>query len=285
MLFLLLASIIWAFSFGLIGRTLALNGVPSDILACARLLLAACVFLPFLRRLPLRQVGILLLIGGVQFGLMYLGYNESFVYLQPHEVALLTVFTPIYVTWLEDLRMRRISWLALLAALQAALGAALILWPKQGFSAPWMGFLLIQLSNFCFAVGQLAYRVWARGTDRPADHEVMGWLYLGGVLATLPFAASTVFEQGMVVLSLHQWFAVVYLGVIASGVGFFLWNAGARRSSTGSLAVMNNLKIPLAAVVTLVFFGGEVEWVHLVSGGLLFMTATWLSQRASLAIS
>ena len=44
---------------------------------------------------------------------------------------------------------------------------------------------------------------------------------------------------------------LVYLGIVASGIGFFLWNAGARRSAPGVLAVGNNLKIPLAAAVFL----------------------------------
>ena len=276
MLFLFIASIIWAFSFGLIGRTL--DGVPAAFLASARLSLAMCVFLPFLRRLPVRQVLALLLLGGVQFGLMYLCYNESFVYLQPHEVALFTVFTPVYVTLLSDAQSRRVSWNALLAALLATVGAGVVLWQRGDFVSPWRGFLLVQASNLCFALGQLAYRAWARGPGRPDDRAVMGWLYLGGILATLPWALAA--PRGMVALSGWQMAAVVYLGVVASGVGFFLWNAGARRTSTGALAVLNNLKIPLAAVVSLLVFGGKANPGHLLIGGLLFVAATWISQRA-----
>ena len=57
--------------------------------------------------MPARQTLLLLLIGAVQFGLMYICYNESFVYLQAHEVALCTVFTPVYVLLLHDARHRR----------------------------------------------------------------------------------------------------------------------------------------------------------------------------------
>jgi len=277
MLLLLLASLIWAFSFGLIGRTL--DGVPGSFLACARLALAACVFLPFLRRVPMRHVLVLLLIGAVQFGLMYLCYNESFVYLQPHEVALFTVFTPIYVTLLHDARIRRMAGNALLAALLAVAGAGAVLWQRGFFFAPWCGFLLVQGANLCFALGQLAYREWARKPDRPDDRAAMGWLFLGGMLATLPWAATTV-PRGAVVLSWWQIAAVVYLGVIASGVGFFFWNAGARRTRPGMLAVCNNLKIPLAAVVSLLVFGGKAAPVHLLAGGVLFVAATWICQRS-----
>ena len=276
MLWLLTASFIWAFSFGLIDQTL--DGVPGPFLACARLALAACVFLPFLRRLPVRQTLLLLLIGAVQFGLMYICYNESFVYLQAHEVALFTVFTPVYVLLLYDARYGRISWRALLAAVLAVAGAGVVLWRGGDHAASWRGFLLVQGSNLCFALGQLAYRAWARGKDRPDDGAVMGWLYLGGMLATLPWAMAAV--PGAVTLSGRQIAAVVYLGLVASGLGFFLWNAGARRTSAGTLAVFNNLKIPLAAVVSLLVFGGHANAVLLFVGGVLFVAATWLCHRA-----
>jgi len=272
MLHLLLASVIWAFSFGLIGTTL--DGVPAPFLACARLTLAACVFLPFLRRIPARQTAVLLCIGAVQFGLMYVCLNASFVYLQAHEVALFTVFTPIYVLLLHDAQQRRVSGRALLAALLAVAGAGIVRGQGWNLSASGRGFLLVQGANLCFAAGQLAYRAWARGKDRPNDVAVMGWLYLGGMLATLPWAMTA---MPAVALTGWQMAAVAYLGVIASGLGFFLWNAGARRTSASVLAVFNNLKIPLTVVVSLLVFGGKANLPLLILGGLLFVLATWLT--------
>ena len=272
MLLLLMASFIWAFSFGLIDTTL--DGVSGTFLACARMALATCVFLPFLRRMPLRQMLLLLLIGAVQFGLMYVCYNESFVYLQAHEVALFTVFTPIYVLLLHDAQQRRVSGRALLAALLAVAGAGIVRGQGWNLSASGRGFLLVQGANLCFAAGQLAYRAWARGKDRPNDVAVMGWLYLGGMLATLPWAMTA---MPAVALTGWQMAAVAYLGVIASGLGFFLWNAGARRTSASVLAVFNNLKIPLTVVVSLLVFGGKANLPLLILGGLLFVLATWLT--------
>ena len=44
---------------------------------------------------------------------------------------------------------------------------------------------------------------------------------------------------------------VLYLGLVPSGLAFNLWNLGATRVRAGILAVMNNLKIPLAVGVAL----------------------------------
>lgn len=243
-----------------------------------RLALATCVFVPFLRRVPARHLLRLLLIGGIQFGAMYICYNGSFVYLQSYEVALFTVFTPVYVTLLHDAQQRKLSWHALWATLLATVGAAVVLWPRGSILSSVCGFLLVQGANVCFAVGQLAYRAWAREADRPDDCAVMGWLFLGGMLVTLPYSMLAV-PAWSVALTKWQMAAIVYLGVMASGVGFFLWNAGARRTSAAVLAVCNNLKIPLAAVVSLLVFGGKADPMPLLVGVVLFAAATWIVSR------
>jgi drug/metabolite transporter (DMT)-like permease len=53
---------------------------------------------------------------------------------------------------------------------------------------------------------------------------------------------------------------LLYLGVVASGVCFWLWNAGARRvRHAGTLAVMNNVKIPLGMAISLLLFGEHAD--------------------------
>ena len=52
MIYLALVSLIWAFSFGLIGSTL--SGVDSLLVATLRLSIASVIFLPFLR---IKEIG------------------------------------------------------------------------------------------------------------------------------------------------------------------------------------------------------------------------------------
>jgi drug/metabolite transporter (DMT)-like permease len=67
--------------------------------------------------------------------------------------------------------------------------------------------------------------------------------------------------------------------VIASGVGFFLWNYGARRVNAGTLAVFNNLKVPLAVAVSLIFFGESADPLRLALGGGIVLAALFLNER------
>ena len=271
MCFLLIATVIWSFSLGLIGNHLA--GLPPAWLAATRLLVAAAVFLPFAQRVPLRTGAALFGIGMVQFGIMSLAYMSSFRYLKSHEVALFTVMTPVYVVLFNDLFTRKFHAVNLLAAILSVCGATAILWKGVSSAAPLIGFLLVELSNLCFALGQLLYRELLKSNTSPAaDRRLFFWLYLGGLAALLPLGLHDAFTLSPRP-SLHQWAVILYLGTLVSGVSYFLWNTGARRVAAGTLAVMNNFKLPLSVAVSLLIFGETTRVPNLLAGGLLIVAA------------
>lgn len=281
MIYLLIVALLWAPSFGLVGHRL--DGVDPTFVAAARNVLALLVFLPFVRTrgLSLRQLLLLSAIGAVQFGLMYVLYINSFRWLKSAEVALFTIFTPLLVTLFDGAIARRLTWLFVAASLLAVIGGGVIQWAELDRDGLLKGFLLMQASNACFAAGQIAYRRIAPRLGK-ADHQIMGLLYIGGALIASAAAAMTVTPAALASLSAEQWLVLVYLGVIASGVGFFLFNAGARRSSVGTLAVMNNVKIPLAVLASVLIFGERdwVNWPRLIIGGLIIAGGLALNEMA-----
>ena len=277
MVHLLGAALLWAFSFGLIGHRLA--GLDASFVAAARLLVSVLVLLPFLRparaprALRLRLVGV----GAVQYGLMYLFYVAAFRSLDSHEVALFTVLTPIYVALIDDVFEQRLRWLNLLTALITVLGTAIVAYGRVRHGQWLAGALLVQASNLCFAFGQVAYRRWLGREVR--DREVFAWLYLGG-FAVAGLAAAALTDWRALGPSGTQLLVLGYLGAVASGLGFLLWNHGARRVDVGTLAVLNDLKIPLAVAVSLLFFGEQTRLWSLLLGGLLVLGALLLSKLA-----
>lgn len=153
---LLITSFIWALSFGLLGN--CLSGLPASFVAMTRMAGSLAVFLPFVRRVPFSHALVMMGIGAVQFGGMYLCYIAAFHYLPSHQVALFTATTPIYVVLINGLMKKQLPPLHLAAAILAAIGGAGILW--KGYSAGngvFTGIVLVQLSNLCFAAGQIAY--------------------------------------------------------------------------------------------------------------------------------
>lgn len=277
MVYLFIVSLIWAFSFGLIKGNL--SGVDSTFVAFARMLIAALVFLPFLKlrkvswsaRLKLAMTGL------VQFGLMYIFYLAAFKSLQAYEVALFTIFTPIFVTLIDDAFTRRFNPLHLAVALITVVGTWIIEGHALQSREVLIGFLLVQASNLCYAFGQIYYRRLMAQHPELKDRQAFGYLYLGGLVVTA-LATLLLTPLSSVTLSTKQILTLLYLGAIASGLSFFLWNIGARKVNAGSLAVFNDLKIPLAVAVSLLVFGESTNIVRLLIGGAIIIAALALNE-------
>lgn len=279
MIYLLIVTVIWAFSFGLTKGNLA--GVDALFISFVRLAIALVVFLPFLRlkKMKLGTAIKLMLIGALQFGLMYITLNYSYQFLKAYEVSLLTITTPLYVTLINDGIERRFHWLFLVTALVSVIGAGVVVFGNLTSTEALPGFLLLQISNLCFAFGQVYYRRVMQEAGDLKDTQIFGLLYLGAVIVT--GLASAIFTPWQSLqLGFTQVWTLIYLGAIASGMSFFLWNLGARRVNTGALAIFNDLKIPLAVAVSLLVFGEKANAARLVAGGVIVVAALLLNELA-----
>lgn len=278
---LVIVSWLWAFSFGINKQWIA--GADPVLVTLIRLGLALLALLPWLR-LPLagrRGAAELMAIGAVQFGLMYVALNYCFIVLQAYQVALFTVMTPLYVAAIHARRSGRAPAGLFAAAGIALLGAALVERWAVDRRVFWQAFAVMQISNAAFAWGQVAYRDWRRRNPAERDFNIFGWLYLGGALVALVWAALGSDWGELLAYTPRRWAALLYLGLIASGAGFFLWNTGAARVSPGALAAMNNLKSPLAVLVSVIFWGAyaamrPADWLFLAAGAACIIgAAAW----------
>ncbi len=278
MILLLIVSLIWAFSFGLIKGRLA--GLDPTAVAVIRIAFSVLVFLPLLRikLIPGREAARYALIGAVQFGGMYIFYLHAFATLDAYEVALFTIFTPIYIALIDATLNRSFQLHHTLAAALSVAGAAIIMGSAGLQSGLTTGFILVQCSNLCFATGQLAYKRSRTRRSPVKDRELFALLYIGALAATLAFSAFatdwTSFRP-----TPSQWGVLAYLGVLASGLCFFWWNLGATRVNTGTLAAFNNAKVPLGVACSLLFFGESADLPRLAISLLLLGLAVWVAER------
>jgi drug/metabolite transporter (DMT)-like permease len=276
---LLAASLIWAVSFGLVQHVLVAPGVSAALVAFFRLALSFLALAPWLRiGGDGARTTRLALVGAVQYGVMYLAYTESFRFLPSHLVALCTVLTPLYVVALHDAWSRRFGRLGLLAAGLAAVGAAVALGARPGALPGAKGFLLVQTANLAFAAGQVAYRRWMPATaGGAADRRSFAILYLAGALVAFPPAAPHL--GGLASLTPAQWLTLAYLGLLPSGLGFYLWNRGVRLVPPAVAGVMNNAKVPLGILSSVLIFGEPAEWLSLCAGSVALALAAWVTVR------
>jgi carboxylate/amino acid/amine transporter len=277
-------TLLWAFSFSLIGVYLA-GQVDSYLAVLVRVVLAALVFLPFLRPSLLvgRQRLALMGLGAIQLGVMYIFFYQSFLLLSVPEVLLFTIFTPLYIALLDDWLFGRFTPFYLLTAGLAVLGAAVIRY--QGLdSGFWLGFLVVQGANLCFALGQVGYRRLSTSLpDSLPRHSVFAWFYLGALAIALPAFALLGDASAMPTTGI-QWGILAWLGLVASGLGYFLWNLGAVRVDAGALAIMNNALIPAGLLVNLVIWNRDADLARLSLGGAIILGSLvlnewWLRRR------
>ncbi|HDJ0856805.1 TPA: EamA family transporter [Escherichia coli] len=215
MALLIITTILWAFSFSFYGEYLA-GHVDSYFAVLVRVGLAALVFLPFLRTRgnSLKTVGLYMLVGAMQLGVMYMLSFRAYLYLTVSELLLFTVLTPLYITLIYDIMSkRRLRWGYAFSALLA----------------------------------------------------VIAWFLLGNA-------------QKMPQTTL-QWGILVFLGVVASGIGYFMWNYGATQVDAGTLGIMNNMHVPAGLLVNLAIWHQQPHWPTFITGALVILASLWVHRK------
>jgi carboxylate/amino acid/amine transporter len=269
----------WAFSFSLIG--VYLSGQVDDYISVfLRVTLAALLFAPLLMRVhvSLRPALSLMAIGAVQIGLMYLFLFHAYAHLTVPELLLFTIFTPLYVTLIDEVMIgrRHLPGRFWAGAALAVAGAAVIRYGELSDSFV-TGFLLVQGANLCFAAGQVAYKRLELGGELEQVH-VFGLFFLGAALVSgLGMALFADFAN--MPATGGQWGVLLWLGLGASGLGYLGWNLGAKRVNTGQLAAMNNMLIPAGILVNFLFWDRGVDWLRLLVGGAVIAAAVWISGK------
>ena len=276
--YLILVTVLWAFSFSLIGQYLA-GQVDSDFAVLVRVAIAAAVFIPFTRwrGLPWRLLSGFWLAGALQFGVTYLCLYRSFTVLTVPEVLLFTVLTPIYVTLLDDSLAKRFNPWALFAAL-FAVGGGVIIRFKNIEGDYLIGFLLLQLANLTFAAGQVLCRqLLARYPTEQPLHRFFGHFFLGALLLAVP--SYLLFgDAGKLPQSAVQWGVLGWMGLFATALGMFWWVKGSTLVDAGTLAIMNELHVPAGLLVNLLIWNRNADLHKLAIGGAVIVASLWINR-------
>jgi drug/metabolite transporter (DMT)-like permease len=126
----------------------------------------------------------------------------------------------------------------------------------------------MELSNLAFALGQILWRKYITSNSL----ALMLPAYFGASLLT--FLSYLIFsKEKMLALTDTQWLSILYLALIPTGIGFYLWNSGAKKVSETTLSVMNNLKIPIGAIFAILIFKENINIKNFLIGLLLILVA------------
>ncbi|MBE7706091.1 MAG: hypothetical protein E7Z91_02445 [Cyanobacteria bacterium SIG30] len=267
MLYLVLATICFSLSFGIIKSSLV--ALRPELVVFLRLLIASLVFLPFVKKSKKHLLA--LLIGIIQFGIMYLCFIKSFQYFKGSEVALFTTTTPIFVVIFSSFFGEKFKPAYILCVLLSVAGAIVATWGNLPVNIILKGILLIEASNLSFALGQVLWKKYINEDEI----TLISSAYFGASLFVLPFLLLNV-NFSSLVISKMQILAILYLGIIPTGLGFWLWNKGSKFVKFSTLAIMNNLKIPVSILFSILIFRESVNYFSFLTGSMVIILSILL---------
>jgi drug/metabolite transporter (DMT)-like permease len=75
-----------------------------------------------------------------------------------------------------------------------------------------------------------------------------------------------------------QWSVLAFLGLVSTALGMYWWNKGASLVPGPTLAVMNNLHVPVGLLLNLLIWNQHEPLGRLLLGGAVILFSVWLSR-------
>lgn len=278
---LLFVMTIWGSTF--VVTKAAITELPPLALAFARVAIGALVLLPFaclryrrsaVRGLPWRALAVLGLLG---VALYYVAFNLAMQYTSATQGALVQSCNPamtalIAVLWFGERASRtRIVGIAL-----SVVGVLIVFSGGSGAPGAASSALSGNLLMFFTVIALGLYTSLARrvaGFDPVVTTACITGI---GAVLLLPVALFELAGRELPQLSTNAWLSVVYLGVLASGVAYMLYNAALRHMDASEAGVYTNL-IPVVGVITGLVVLHEPLSLRAISGGLVVMAGVWIT--------
>jgi drug/metabolite transporter (DMT)-like permease len=281
MLLLLLTMTVWGSTFMVTKGLIDLW--PPFTLALVRVGIGTLVLMPVAMarhqrgaRLPWGAIWIMGLLGVT---LYYLTFNLAMVHISASQGALVQASIPamtalVAVVWLRE-RANALRWLGI----ALSVGGVLIVFSGSGGADSGQSTLF---GNFLMFASVVCWAVYTALAKRAASFEpmVITVCVMGtGTLLLLPFSAYEIMNTGLQPLPLKGWIGVLYLGCVASGLAYALYNASLRHLDASAVGVYTNL-IPVVGVLTGIVFLGEPMSLRAILGGTIVMLGVWITSRS-----
>lgn len=205
----------------------------------------------------------------IQYALTFTGVKGLGAGLSALVVQLEVPFLVLLGALLLGERPGAVKWIGIMIAF---VGVALIA-AREQFTGSLLPVVLVMGGAFFWALGQ----VLVRGLKGMTGLSVTAWT---AVLATPQlFLLSALFETGQIEViktaDLAAWSAALYLGLVMTTLGYFLWNSLILRNEVGKVAPFL-LLLPVFSVIGGIVFLGEALTLSRLAGGAVVLTGVAL---------
>ena len=137
------------------------------------------------------------------------------------------------------------------------------------------------IGNVMILGGVIAWSVYTIQSRKiPVDVDPMVSTtasFYTGLLWLMPFTLWEISTHGMPVISPLSWAALVYLGLVASALAYFLWNYALNSMEASQAAPFINL-IPIVGLTLSILVGESVSFIQIL-GGLIAIIGVLITQN------
>ncbi|MFL9963955.1 EamA family transporter [Paraburkholderia sediminicola] len=287
LLLALVVVVAWGVNFVVI--KVGLHGVPPMLLGALRFTLAAVPAVFFVKRPNLQWRWLFAYGATISFGqfaflfsAMYVGMPAGLASLVLQAQAFFTLmFAALFLH--ERLRLPNVAGLLIAAGGLAVIGL------QGGHSMTAAGFALTLCAACMWALGNIV-------TKKVGNVDLVGLVVWGSLIPPLPFfAASYLFEGPQRIaaalsgISAMSIFAIVYLALIATLIGYGLWSRMLSRYPASQVAPFS-LLVPIVGLASASLFLDEQLTMVQIAGAMLVMAGLavnvfggWVVERLTLA--
>ncbi|MET0659032.1 MAG: DMT family transporter [Steroidobacteraceae bacterium] len=283
-LMLVITMVIWGSTF--VVTKGVITEVPPFTLAFLRVAIgAAALSVPaFLRRRALGRErhraphSIVFVMALVGVALYYGLFNGALLYTSASQAALVQSCIPavtalVAAVWLRE-RASTVQWIGIVTSIAGVI--FIFSGQEDGGGASMVGGLLMFATTIVWGV----YTALGKQVAAADALDLTARMAAIGAMLLLPIAALEIATRGLPRITPGAWVGIVYLGAVASGIAYLLYNAALEHVTASEAGVYTNL-IPIVGLLSGILVLGEPLSAHAIFGGCVVLLGVWLTSRRS----
>jgi drug/metabolite transporter (DMT)-like permease len=275
-LMMVVTIIVWAFAFPFI--KIGLEELSFINLTIMRFLVVDIVLIGILLLQPKRfskphkkDILPIFLLGFFGVIVYHFGLNYGEQYVSPGAASLIIATIPVLVVILAFIFLdEKITIKKLMGIIIALCGVLVIsIWGKTDASIE-INYIFGALGVLIAAVMGALYTVAGKKMlNRYSGLSLTIYVILLGSLGLIPFISRSLFEEA-VAMSFNGWFAVIFLGIFSTVIGYTIWYMALRVKTTSEVSVYLYAIPVLSTIISYFLFDDKIT-LFFVLGGTLVM--------------
>jgi len=277
LLLMFIMVVVWALAFPFI--KIGLEELSFINLTIMRLFVVCIVLLGILLLQPRRfsklhkkDVLPIFILGFFGVTVYHLGLNYGEQFISPGAASLIIATIPVFIVVLAFVFLsERIGLKKLIGVILALCGVLMIsIFGRQSSSIE-VQYIFGALSVLIAAVMGAFYTIGGKKLlSRYTALSLTVYAMLLGSLGLIPFLSSSLFDQ-VAAMSFNSWFAVIFLGVFSTVVGYVLWYTALEVKTASEVGVYLYGVPVLSTIISYLWFSDEITLFFILGGVLVIV--------------